>query len=194
MKSKTFLKTIALFPLFSCLTSCSTGKADLIFSPGEDKSFAYHELENESFVKLRNSVDSFSAKVSEKLFETYDDDVNIAFSPVSIYLDLGLGAKAGAGNTRNEILDAFRDLGLDEPYRKIREYSGGMKRRVSLIRAMLAESDIILLDEPFTGLDSHCAESACRFILKHQKGRTIILVTHEGEDAVSLPFDACIML
>ena len=107
MKSKTFLKTIALFPLFSCLTSCSTGKADLIFSPGEDKSFAYHELENESFVKLRNSVDSFSAKVSEKLFETYDDDVNIAFSPVSIYLDLGLGAKAGAGNTRNEILDAL---------------------------------------------------------------------------------------
>ena len=98
------------------------------------------------------------------------------------------------GCDENEILDAFRDLGLDDPYRKIREYSGGMKRRVSLIRAMLAESDIILLDEPFTGLDSHCAESACRFILKHQKGRTIILVTHEGEDAVSLPFDACIML
>ena len=97
----------------------------------------------------------------------------------------------GGSCDKAAIIEAFNDLGLDEPYKKIREYSGGMKRRVSLIRAMLADSDMVLLDEPFTGLDARSIFLACNFIKAHQNGRTIILVTHEN---APLPADGCIEL
>ena len=61
----------------------------------------------------------------------------------------------------------------------VREYSGGMKRRVALVRAMAADSEIVLLDEPFTGLDSQNSKKAAEYILSEQRGRTVISVTHD---------------
>lgn len=63
-------------------------------------------------------------------------------------------------------------------HKPCRELSGGMKRRVALVRAMEAESDYILLDEPFTGLDSRSRDLAEEYIRERQKGRTVIIVTH----------------
>lgn len=59
------------------------------------------------------------------------------------------------------------------------ELSGGMKRRVALVRAMEAESDYVLLDEPFTGMDADTRARAEEYIQKKQNGRLILLVTHE---------------
>ncbi len=68
------------------------------------------------------------------------------------------------------------------------QLSGGMKRRVSLGRALVYESDIILLDEPFTGLDdrlkSKFYEVLIEFKIKYKK--TIIIVTHDLNEARSL--------
>lgn len=64
---------------------------------------------------------------------------------------------------------------LDKP---VKEYSGGMKRRVEVARAMFADSGIILLDEPFAGLDEATKEKTINFIIKYKKGRTIIFTTH----------------
>lgn len=61
-----------------------------------------------------------------------------------------------------------------------RELSGGMKRRVALVRAMEAESDYVLLDEPFTGMDDRTRACAEAYIREKQAGRIIILVTHTG--------------
>ena len=63
-------------------------------------------------------------------------------------------------------------------HKPCRELSGGMKRRVALVRAMEAESDYILLDEPFTGLDSRTRALAEEYIRERQKGRTVIIVSH----------------
>ena len=63
-------------------------------------------------------------------------------------------------------------------HKPCRELSGGMKRRVALVRAMEAESDYILLDEPFTGLDSRSRDLAEEYIRERQRGRTVIIVTH----------------
>lgn len=64
----------------------------------------------------------------------------------------------------------------------VRELSGGMRRRVSLLRAVLSASDILILDEPFTGLDEenrlHCTE----YLLENLGGRTLLVTTHREDD------------
>lgn len=56
--------------------------------------------------------------------------------------------------------------------------SGGMKRRVALVRAMEAEAQLILLDEPFTGMDEETRLLAENYISERQQGRTLIIATH----------------
>lgn len=56
--------------------------------------------------------------------------------------------------------------------------SGGMKRRVALVRAMEADSSYVLLDEPFAGMDSETRKRAEAYIAETQRGRTIIIATH----------------
>ncbi len=68
----------------------------------------------------------------------------------------------------------------------VRELSGGEKRRVALARAVLAPSEWLLLDEPFTGLDEALRKEAIRWVLAHQKGRPILAATHEEEDVALL--------
>ena len=70
-------------------------------------------------------------------------------------------------------------LGLkDELNTPVNQLSGGMKRRVALVRAMEAKSDYLLLDEPFTGMDEKTRERAREYIAANTKGRTVIIATH----------------
>ena len=63
------------------------------------------------------------------------------------------------------------------------ELSGGMRRRVSLARAVAFSSDLIVLDEPFTGLDQATKEKVIAFVLRHRAGRTLLVATHGEDDA-----------
>ncbi|MCM1325944.1 MAG: ATP-binding cassette domain-containing protein [Bacteroidales bacterium] len=56
--------------------------------------------------------------------------------------------------------------------------SGGMKRRVALVRAMESESGCVLLDEPFTGMDAGTKDRAEAYIRDRQRGRILIIATH----------------
>lgn len=58
------------------------------------------------------------------------------------------------------------------------QLSGGMKRRVALVRAMEAESDCVLLDEPFAGMDAMTKDKAEAYITERQQGRILIIATH----------------
>ena len=60
----------------------------------------------------------------------------------------------------------------------VKTFSGGMKRRVAIARAILAKSDVVIMDEPFTGLDSTAVNYASEFILSNIGKRTLILTTH----------------
>ena len=53
-----------------------------------------------------------------------------------------------------ELEEAYKAVALTEVWQKpVRELSGGMRRRVSILRALLAESDCVIMDEPLRGLD-----------------------------------------
>ena len=72
------------------------------------------------------------------------------------------------------------ELGLgDTAGKPVREFSGGMKRRLALARALLAPFDLLALDEPFTGLDGDNRDRVWRCVLDRAAGRTVLLVSHE---------------
>ncbi len=64
---------------------------------------------------------------------------------------------------------------LEQP---VKTLSGGMKRRVALVRAMEAEADMVLLDEPFTGMDQETRRRAECYIRQRQRGRTLLIASH----------------
>ena len=79
------------------------------------------------------------------------------------------------------------ELGLgDAGGKRVRDWSGGMKRRLALARALLAPSEAIALDEPFTGLDDENRQRAIRAIRRAAETKPVLLVTHDREDLAAL--------
>lgn len=70
--------------------------------------------------------------------------------------------------------------------RPVREFSGGMKRRLCILRALLSPADCYLMDEPFAGLDSASKSAAIALIREMTSGKTLILSTHDARDAEAL--------
>lgn len=69
--------------------------------------------------------------------------------------------------------------------KKPNELSGGMCRRVSLARALAYGGDILILDEPFKGLDSETKEIVFTAVKEFSKNSCVLLITHDGEDLVN---------
>lgn len=71
-------------------------------------------------------------------------------------------------------------LGLTrETGKPMRTWSGGMKRRLALARALLAVSDAVALDEPFTGLDGENRRRAAVCVAAAAETKPVLLVTHD---------------
>ena len=77
----------------------------------------------------------------------------------------------------------FQQLGLDGAALSIpaRKLSGGQKRRAALLRALWAESDTLLLDEPFTGMDPETMKKAAALLKARCQDRNVLLATHDRE-------------
>jgi NitT/TauT family transport system ATP-binding protein len=77
-------------------------------------------------------------------------------------------------------------LGGDALGKPVRELSGGMRRRVALLRALLASYDILYMDEPFKGLDDDTKGTVMTETRRLASGKTVILLTHDRTEAVAL--------
>lgn len=100
------------------------------------------------------------------------------------FTNISLFAK---GFTKEEILEAFNLLLPGEDIHKpVSTFSGGMKRRIALLRTLMCSREILLLDEPFTGLDSESRDMAISVITRYRRNRTLIFITHDTSDAAKL--------
>ncbi len=79
-------------------------------------------------------------------------------------------------------------LGIGEELRSkpVSELSGGERRRVAIARALLFRPSLILLDEPFKGIDRETLPSVIGAVSEAAEGRTLLLVTHSAEEAEAL--------
>ena len=84
----------------------------------------------------------------------------------------------------------MKRVGLDESFleRYPAELSGGQQQRVGVIRALAADPEIILMDEPFGALDPITRDSLQQLIKRLQKelGKTVVFVTHDMDEALAL--------
>lgn len=93
-------------------------------------------------------------------------------------------AVVGKQASEQAILEMLGALGLAGWERTpVRELSGGMRRRVAIARALLFPAEVILMDEPFKGLDEETKERVMTVVKERTGGKTLLLVTHDPQEA-----------
>ena len=92
---------------------------------------------------------------------------------------------------KKQIETDFQQLGLDDAALSLpaRKLSGGQKRRAALLRALWAESDTLLLDEPFTGMDPETMKKAAALLKARCQDRNVLLATHDREAIEALGWE-----
>ncbi len=112
------------------------------------------------------------------------------FPWLTVEENIAMGLRSlAAGQSRAQVLELLQLIRLEGfaahyPH----QLSGGMRQRVELARAMAGDSDILLMDEPFTALDYQTRLRMRRELVRLLKARprTVVLVTHDIEEASEL--------
>ncbi|MCL1834804.1 MAG: ATP-binding cassette domain-containing protein [Oscillospiraceae bacterium] len=88
------------------------------------------------------------------------------------------------GMRNEEIEAAMSAVGLasDCLNQTVRSMSGGQRRRVVILRALMADYDVLVMDEPFKELDVEAKEKAILHTREHSLGKTVVFVTHDESE------------
>lgn len=109
------------------------------------------------------------------------------FDHLTVHDNLALGLHPGmklSASDRKKIPDILHEVGLEGMEQRYpTELSGGQRQRVAVARALLRRTPLLLLDEPFTGLDTETRKSLQDLLLDQKaSGTTILLVSHDPGD------------
>lgn len=101
---------------------------------------------------------------------------------------LGMDRQTYRGKSREQLVEyvktqAARILPEDCLTKPVRNLSGGMRRRTALLRAVLSGAEVLIMDEPFTGLDEENRIRSAAYLEEQLGARTLLATTHQAEDA-----------
>jgi ABC-type multidrug transport system ATPase subunit len=132
---------------------------------------------------------------SSMLYDELTGSENLAYA-------LGLHEPALSSSQRNErVATALEEVGLDPGNRRrVGEFSQGMRQRAALARVLLTDPDLLLLDEPFSNLDTASVAAMvsrlqmfCSPSRRNTIPRTLILTTHQAEVARPLAHQSLLL-
>jgi len=129
-------------------------------------------------VKVKNLIGVCTQETAIYSYLTGTENINL-------FGDLHAMEKAELSARREMLL---KKLGLaEDAKRRAGKYSGGMKRRLSLILALISDPPVVVLDEPTVGMDPQSRHAVWDFLLElKRQEKTIILTTHYMEEAEML--------
>lgn len=138
----------------------------------------------------QGSIKIMGAQIENKLPTWLKAKIGVVFEESNLYLRLNaldnLKLFAGINNVSRERVDEllFEYQLQDALKKEVKNFSKGMKKRLMICRALLAEPEILILDEATGGLDPISAEIIRKKVLDLKKeGKTVILSTHYLEEA-----------
>ena len=100
------------------------------------------------------------------------------------YKNLKLLADLNKKADKDKIRDTMKKVGLDPDLKRhVRKYSLGMRQRLGLAQAIMEDPEILILDEPFNGLDKDGVKDMRTYLLDlKEQGKTILIASHNSED------------
>ena len=116
-----------------------------------------------------------------KVNRTVQEDIYAGGKGINV--SMVLKGKVDKDVIRNELSRLVDEECIDKPCTQL---SGGMKRRVEIVRAMMADSDVVIMDEPFAGLDDKTKDTVIHYIINNIRERVLIISTHDDEDVKKL--------
>lgn len=121
------------------------------------------------------------------LYETMNAEENLSFfgSMLGLY----------SSEVKSKTEELLTEFGLQEHRKKLlQNYSGGMKRRVNLMVALMHNPEILILDEPTVGIDVHSRHMINSYLQElNRKGMTIIYTSHQLDETEKLCDNVCII-
>jgi len=121
----------------------------------------------------------------ERLLDWTDAIENVAL--VLNQKKFGRGKKTRKAAIADFLQKEFDAVGLhDYKEKPVSQLSGGMRRRIAIVRALCAEGELLLLDEPFTGLDAATKARTAKYLKSRVAGRMVVMVTHDLQEAAQL--------
>ena len=130
-------------------------------------------------------IDQRDRRLKLALAEVQDDyDFILIDCPPSLSLLTLNGLTCAHGVTKELIRENLAAVGLEGHCDKpVSQLSGGMRRRVAIVRAVMSGAETVYFDEPFTGIDDATKKLAIEYILNNCEGRTLVFVSHCPDDA-----------
>ncbi len=113
-------------------------------------------------------INSGTVFQEDRLCENFDAVTNVTMVSKKVF--------------RETVIEELKRLLPEEVlFKPVKELSGGQRRRVAIVRACAIPSDILIMDEPFTGLDNESRKAAIAYIRDKQGSGPLVITTHDTD-------------